>query len=393
MDIVIFIPLLGTIIGAVLGFMFFKNAERFALWGALTGALAGAAGALLFMAPLQFCMFGPEQPPLAVALGFGLVVTGMIAFLAPLRWWARRQQQQIVASAGLFRGALTPWLFLLPTLIILILFLYYPFLDTFRLSTQLISVAAGRSRFICLRNFTDTFSNIEYWGSVLISFGMAGAIVALGMFSALLIAAVAFQPVKGAAIYRTLLIWPYALSPVVAGIIFSLIFNESTGLANYALESVFRFEAGLRWRNDATLAQLTVVLAAVWKMIGFNILFYIAGLQNVSSELREAAAIDGANVAQRFFFITVPQLSPITFFLLITNLTYAFFELFGTIDLMTSGGPTGATTVLIYRIFDLINSGNRIGLAAAQSLLLFMVVIGITALQFFTSGRRVNYGK
>lgn len=140
------------------------------------------------------------------------------------------------------------------------------------------------------------------------------------------------------------------------------------------------------------MAILAVVLASVWKSLGFNILFYIAGLQNVPNDLREAAAIDGANTFQRFWLITVPLLSPITFFLVITNVTYAFFDLFGTIDTMTAGGPVGATTTLIYRIYQQGFTEGRVSYAAAQSVILFLLVIGITYLQFRTTARRVTYG-
>jgi sn-glycerol 3-phosphate transport system permease protein len=142
--------------------------------------------------------------------------------------------------------------------------------------------------------------------------------------------------------------------------------------------------------NDPVQATIAVILASVWKTMGFGILFYIAGLQNVPNDLKEAAAIDGANVVQRFFRITVPLLSPITFFLIITMMSYAFFDIFGTIDLLTTGGPSSATTVMMYKIY--LTGRSDLGLASAQSIVLFLIVIALTGVQFITTGRRVNYG-
>ncbi len=145
------------------------------------------------------------------------------------------------------------------------------------------------------------------------------------------------------------------------------------------------------WLNDPAAAPWAVIIASVWKLIGYNILFYLAGLQNVPKDLLEAAAIDGANAWQRFVSIVIPLLSPITFFLVITSMTYAFFESFGTIDYLTGGGPVGATTTMMYQIYEVGIVNNDLGKAAAQSIILFVMVIGLTVLQFRTTGERVNY--
>jgi sn-glycerol 3-phosphate transport system permease protein len=148
----------------------------------------------------------------------------------------------------------------------------------------------------------------------------------------------------------------------------------------------------LIWQLDPTAARWTVIIASVWKTMGFNILFYIAGLQNVPSDLQEAAAIDGANAVQRFWTVVIPLLSPITFFLIVTNMTYAFFDIFGTIDILTGGGPSQSTSTMIYNIFVTGIQNRNLGAAAAQSIVLFVMVIALTVMQFRVVGRRVNYG-
>ena len=203
------------------------------------------------------------------------------------------------------------------------------------------------------------------------------------------------QKVRGAGIYRTWLIWPYAVSPVVAGVIFQMMFHPQVGPINWLLDTFF----GIRpqWFRDVHLAPWVVIVAAVWNSLGFNVLFYVAGLQNIPSDLLEAAAIDGANRVQRFLRITFPLLSPFTFFLLVTNVTYSFFGIFGAVDTLTQGGPwrqgSGATNVLIYNLYlDAFERQYKIGSAAAQSLILFLLVAGLTLLQFRYVERRVTYG-
>jgi sn-glycerol 3-phosphate transport system permease protein len=343
------------------------------------------------MVPLNFCTFDVDRAADQFWLGIALIGVGMAIGILPVRWLA------IHGLAGLSRGQMTqgvfkskwmPWLFLAPTLIILILFLYNPFLDTFRLSTLLAS--RTRSSFVCLQNFTSLASDTAYLSSVSRTFVFAAIILGGSLSLGLGIALLAFQPVKGASIYRTLLIWPHAISPVVAGVIFRLMFNPNGGVINYITLQLFgvRFD----WLNNPMLASATVIMASIWTLVGFNILFYLAGLQNIPKDLLEAASIDGANAFQRFWNIMLPLLSPIIFFLMITNLTFSFFEIFGTIDYLTEGGPLNATTVMIYNVFDTQRQNLGLGKAAAQSIILFFVVVGLTFLQFRTAERRVNYG-
>lgn len=450
------IPVLFSItalMGALfLGWVFQRHQHP--LWiGAAVGAAVGAAGPLIFMAPLSFCTFGAEIPAVDQIFGGLLFFGGAGIALAVAQWLSRvifdraSNRATTEAVAGVFRThAIVPILLLLPTLIILAVFLYFPALNTFRLSTLLTRLGSPRTIFRCVDNFTRLvevdyrpsngllvlagilvglliyaavayFRNanteraqqwlgyaatlgtivffVEVWEPtyqqiVFNTFVISGAIVVFGLSMALGIAYLAFQPVRGAGIYRTLLIWSYAVSPPVAGIIFAVMFNPAVGLINHILKTI-----GLpqpNWFTDPTLAMVTIILASIWKTLGYNVLFYIAGLQNVSKELLEAAAIDGANAFERFWNITVPSLSPITFFLIITNITYAFFDLFGTIDFLTKGGPAGGTTVMIYEIYQLGIIEGDLGKAAAQSVILFVLVIGVTLFQFRTTGQRVSYG-
>jgi len=394
-----YLPLLVVLAAALAGSGIlayaFTRRGRGALPGGLLGAAGGAIGCLIFMLPLQFCTFEAERTALDLAFGILLIVIGMAAVLWPFNWAARRLTERtpllsVETQPGAFRGRLTPILLLAPTIIILALFLYYPSLDTFRLSTLLVRLGAPRTAFVCVDNFTRLVGDADYGNAIVTTFFMSAAIILISMSLSLLIATMAYQPIRGASVYRTLLIWPYAISPPVAGIIFLLMFNPTGGVINYVLDNLFGVK--LPWLNDPTVAPWAVILASVWKSMGFNILFYIAGLQNIPKDLQESGAIDGANAIQRFFYITFPLLSPITFFLLITNMTYAFFETFGTIDYLTAGGPLDSTTTLMYRIYEVGIQNNDLGKAAAQSIILFAMVIGLTVLQFRSGGQRVTYG-
>jgi sn-glycerol 3-phosphate transport system permease protein len=365
----------------------------------LLGAAGGGLGASLFMVPLEYCTFEEARRPIDHAFGGLLVVAGMLIVLLPTSWIARRLlwRHRAVSDGvhgpthGLFKGWLTPLLFLLPTLTILITFLYYPSLDTLRLSTRLARLGARREAFVCVDNFTRLVELPSYIDSIGRTLFMSAMIVVLSMGLALLVALVAYLPIRGATVYRTLLIWPYGISPAVAGIIFLLMFNPTGGIINHLTNDLLGFKIG--WTNDPAVAPWTIILASVWKSMGFNILFYIAGLQNVPRDLLEAASIDGANVFQRFRNILLPLLSPITFFLIVTNVTYAVFETYATIDYLTpGGGPLQSTTTMMYDVIQLGVANNDLGKAAAQSIVLFMLVIGLTLVQFRVSGRRVTFG-
>jgi len=391
------VMVIAGIIGGMIAAVYFARTQR-RLWvGSALGAVGAALGSQMFIAPLEYCTFEAERPALDQTIGVILIAIGAAIASGLLIWGADRTRggwrQLFTADSqpGAFKGWLTPILLMLPTIAILLLFLYYPALDTLYLSTQTSFLGIPGTIPVCVDNFTvlmkDTGYLRAFGNTALISI----AVVVISMGLSLGIATLAFQPVKGARIYRTLLIWPYAISPAVAGVIFLLLFNPTGGIINYFLGLVGL--PGIQWLNNPTYAPWAVILASVWKSLGFNILFYIAGLQNVPNELKEAAAIDGANLWQRFTRITWPMLSPITFFLLITNTTYAVFETFGTIEYLTpGGGPLQSTETLMYRVFRVGIKENDLGAGAAQSIILFLLVIGLTVLQFRSTGRRVNYG-
>lgn len=393
------IVLLSIALPAIVGAAWLFRGAR-TVTAAVIGAIFGGIGGALFMVPLNYCTFEAERT--GTDVGFGIFLIGLGTLIGVgvgagvNRIVSSGQGLRALTSeqhtAGTFRGTLIPFALLAPTLIILALFLYFPALDNLRLSTLLARLGTDRTAFVCVDNFTRLLDPRQGYGQTLwITFVISFFTVAIGLVLSLLIAYVAYQPIRGANIYRTLLIWPYAISPPVAGIIFGMVFNEASGIMNHLIRS--GGGTPVLWLQDVNIAPWTIIVASVWKSMGFNILFYIAGLQNVPSDLLEAAAIDGANLVQRFRRVIIPLLSPITFFLIITNITYAFFETYGTIDFLTRGGPAGATSTMIYRIVDDGLNQRNLGSAAAQSLVLFSIVIIITLIQFRTSGRRVTYGR
>lgn len=389
------ITALSALAGAGLMALIFRQTARTLMIGALAGAAAGAVGSMIFMVPLNYCTFEPEKKPIDQSFGIFLIVVGVLAAVLLTRGALRAyfQRRRLFAgehTPGAFKHGWLAYLFLTPTIVILLMFLYYPAIDTFGLSTQLVKLGIPRTAFVCVSNFTSLVGDPKYIQALGVTLLMSAAIVFFSLAISLTIAMVAYLPIKGARIYRTFLIWPYAISPVVAGIIFLLIFNPLAGIFNHVFSGIFG--VSIPWLNSPIFAPWAVIIASVWKSLGYNILFYIAGLQNVPTDLIESAAIDGANAWKRFWRIVFPMLSPITFFLLITNTTYAVFETFGTIDALTSGGPLGSTTTLMYRIYNVGFTNNDLGKAAAQSIVLFIMVIGFTLLQFRTTARNVTYG-
>lgn len=434
---------------------------RSRLLGASVGALLGLAGPLTVMLPLGFCTFDGEATTLD--RWFGLVLIAAAGFVAmrlgrtaldPHAAEHRRRQGDDITH-GVFRGnRAVPWLLLAPTLIVLVLFLYWPALRTLRLSTQLARLGAPRRAERCVTNFTELIGPGMPWllmsatlAAVLLSgavwfatrrlantpigptrsrlesaarFGSTlatGAVllavaglwtedyraiftvtmiisigtVAGGLVISLGIAFLAYQPIRFAGVYRTLLVWPYAISPPIVGLLFFVMFDANSGIIEHWLDNLFGL-ALPDYRTNARLAQFVVVLASIWKTLGYNLLFYIAGLQTIPKDQLEAAMLDGAGSWQRFRYVVIPALSPITFFLIVTNLTYAFFETYGTIDYLTSGGPAGATSVAMYEVIQTAIPGRDLGRGAAQSLILFGGVVALTIWQFRSTGRRVSYG-
>lgn len=422
--------------------------------GAAIGAVVGALAPLAVLHPLDYCTFGPEAALVDRVFGWTLVgaATWIAATLAASaldpETRRRRSRSGDDVSHGVFRGhPFLPWLLLAPTLAILVLFLYWPAVRTVQLSTKLVRLGAPRGVDRCVANFTELIGPerpglalgvlvaavaalwlgprlrrrgpgaAERWSGALSALGVAAVLLFLtllwtasyrqvfivtmivsagvvigGLAISLALAVLAYQPVRGGAVYRTLLIWPYAISPPIAGLIFYVMFDPNSGIVEHLLSEWFGF--GLpNYRQSPNLAIAVVVLASIWKTLGYNLLFYIAGLQTVPKDQIEAAMLDGASAWTRFRYVTLPAISPITFFLIVTNLTYAFFETFGTVDYLTAGGPARATTIAMYEIYQVAIPGRDLGRGAAQSLILFLGVIALTVWQFRSTGRRVSYGR
>jgi sn-glycerol 3-phosphate transport system permease protein len=381
-------------------YMFTRAAAGYAVLGVVIGGLVGGVSAQILNYPLSHCSYETGIPDVQYRLG--VVVTAFSAFLLLVPAWTLLGRPKLdTDTKGYFKNRWLPYVLLVPSVFFLSIFLYYPAVTILTQSTTRTIRGAPRGPIdVCLANYVELTESVPYQNSFEITIWITIAIVVMTMSVALLIALLAAQQVRGASIYRTLLVWPYALSPVVMSAIFLNMFRRGdSGIVNWMTEGLFGIQP--EWLTDPQLAQGVVVAVSVWNALGFNILFYIAGLQNVPKDLLEAAAIDGANVFQRFLRITVPMLSPFTFFLLVANITYSFYGIYGVIDVLTSGGPPlgpagvegKATSVLIYSAYDeAFERGAELGFASTQSVVLFLLVALITIIQFRFVERRVTYG-
>ncbi len=282
-----------------------------------------------------------------------------------------------------------PYLLLAPSLITVILFLIIPSIQSIYLSLFRISPFGDRMIYVGLANFINLFANPDYLNSLFRTIIFTVSLVAVGLTVSLGIAMLANQSIKGIGLYRTALFWPYALSPAIAGTIWALLFDPSTGAMTYFIDLVTG--SAPNWMTNGELALMVVIGAATWKMLGYNIIFFLAGLQNIQREILEAARIDGAGSFTRFRQVIFPLLSPVTFFLFIMNSLYGFFEVFGLIDVMTQGGPGNATEVLVYKLYREGFVNLRTGYASAQSIVLFVFVAFLTLFQFRFARRWVFY--
>lgn len=287
-----------------------------------------------------------------------------------------------------FRDRLLPYLLVLPQLVITVVFFLWPASQALYQSLLLEDAFGLKTSFVWFDNFVDLASDEQYLGSFQITAVFSLAVAFLSMSVALVLAVMADRIVKGAATFKTLLIWPYAVAPAVAGVLWYFMFNPSIGINAYVLRGL-----GYNWNHqlDGTDAVIMVVIAAAWKQISYNFLFFLAGLQAIPRSLIEAAAIDGAGPMKRFWTIVFPLLSPTTFFLLVVNVVYAFFDTFGIIHATTDGGPAGATSILVYKVFNDGFVGLNLGSSAAQSVVLMIIVITLTVVQFRYIERRVEY--
>lgn len=287
-----------------------------------------------------------------------------------------------------FNHKTLPYLLLLPQLAITVVFFFWPAGQAMWQAFHLEDPFGLASQFVGLDNFRELFSSADYLESFKVTTVFSVLVAVLGLSISLLLAVMADRVIRGAAIYKTLLIWPYAVATAIAGVLWLFLFSPSVGIL-----AVFLVDMGIAWnpRLSADHAMWLVVLASVWKQISYNFLFFLAGLQSIPRSLIEAAAIDGASPTRRFWTIVFPLLSPTTFFLLVINVIYAFFDTFAIIDIMTQGGPGNSTSILVYKVYNTGFKGLDIGSSAAQSVILMLIVVALTVVQFRYIDRKVNY--
>ena len=292
-------------------------------------------------------------------------------------------ERRVVFSGWLFPAAL-----LLPQLAVTIVFFFWPAAQAMRQSLERQDAFGLSTVFVGADNFLSLFADPDYIGSFAITALFSAAVALLALAPGLLLAVMVDRVVRGAAVYKTVLLLPYAIAPAIAGVLWMFLFNPSIGV----------LAAGLRWLGidwnyllDPPQAVLLVILAAAWKQISYNFLFFLAGLQSIPPSLLEASAIDGAGTRRRFWTIVFPLLAPTSFFLLVVNIVYAFFDTFGVIHNVTQGGPGKATEILVYKVWYDGIVGLDLGGSAAQSVVLMAIVITLTAIQFRFIERRVHY--
>lgn len=285
-----------------------------------------------------------------------------------------------------------PYLLVLPSLAVIVVFLIYPFAQSVWGSFFITSFFGDKKLFVGLENYLELFRSPDYLQSVVVTLYFSAFVVVLGLAASLGIALLLNQRIGGLGLYQIALVWTYSISPAVAGVIWALLFAPATGLIPWLVGLVMPGYT-LNWMTNGSLALLVVSLAATWKMLGYNIVFFLAGLQNIPEELIDAARVDGAGPWLSFRYITLPMLSPTTTFLLFMNMLYAFFQVFGLIDIMTQGGPGDATNLLVYNLyrdaFIHLNSGR----ANAQSVIIFVVIAVAAMVQLRAATKKAVYAR
>lgn len=288
----------------------------------------------------------------------------------------------------LFRSAWLPWLLLAPQLIVISVFFFWPAAQALLQSFQLQDAFGLSKEWVGLDNFKNLFSDEAYLESFKTTAFFSIMVAVLGISLSLMLAVFADRIIKGALFYKTLLILPYAVAPAVAGVLWIFMFSPTLGVVAYALSSI-----GIDWNHllNSSHAMTLIIMAAVWKQISYNFLFFLAGLQSIPKSLIEAAAIDGARPWRRFWSIQFPLLSPTTFFLLVINVVYAFFDTFAIVDASTQGGPGRDTLILVYKVYTDGFKNGDLGGSAAQSVVLMVIVIALTVVQFRYVEKKVQY--
>jgi sn-glycerol 3-phosphate transport system permease protein len=287
-----------------------------------------------------------------------------------------------------FRKKILPYFLVAPQIVITIVFFIWPASQALYQSVLQEDAFGTSASFVWLNNFIDLFGSQEYLHSFYVTLVFSSSVAGLALTVALLLAVMADRAIRSATAYKTLIIWPYAVAPVVAGVLWYFLFNPTVGLMTFFLRKV-----GVNWNHtlNGGQAMTLVIIASAWREVSYNFLFFLAGLQAIPHSFIEAAAIDGAGPWRRFWTIVFPLLSPTAFFLIVVNIVYAFFDTFGVIHALTRGGPNYATNILVYKTFNDGFINLDLGGSAAQSVILMLVVIALTVIQFRFIERKVHY--
>jgi sn-glycerol 3-phosphate transport system permease protein len=293
-----------------------------------------------------------------------------------------------VEKRAFFRSSWLPWVLIAPQVVVIALFFFWPAAQALLQSVQQTDAFGTSIEWVGLDNFRNLWNDDTYLASFYTTAIFSSLVSLAGLSVSLLLAVFADRIVSGALAFKTLLIWPYAVAPAVAGVLWLFMFAPSVGVVSYWLRAL-----GVDWNHllNGTHAMMLVVMAAVWKQISYNFLFFLAGLQSIPKSLIEAAAIDGAGPWRRFWTIVFPLLSPTTFFLLVINIVYAFFDTFAIIDAATQGGPGKDTAILVYKVYFDGFKAMDLGGSAAQSVVLMVIVVALTVVQFRFVEKKVNY--
>ncbi|KKZ85248.1 glycerol-3-phosphate transporter permease [Rhizobium phaseoli] len=287
-----------------------------------------------------------------------------------------------------FPNRILPYLLIAPQLLITVGFFLWPAATAFWQSFLRQDAFGFKTNFVWFQNYRRLFADPLYMDAFGHTLVFALLVTVLSTAIALILAAAAMRVLRTSRLYSTLLIWPYAVAPAIAGILWWFMFNPSIGIVAYMLRSL-----GVSWNHlvNPNDAMVLIVIAATWKQISYNFLFFLAALQSVPRSLQEAGAIDGAGPVKRFWTIVFPLISPTTFYLVVINIVYAMFDTFGIVHATTQGGPARATEILVYKVYFDGFIGLNLGSSAAQSVILMIIVIALTAIQFRFIERRVQY--
>ena len=287
-----------------------------------------------------------------------------------------------------FNNRLLPYLLVAPQIIITLVFFFWPSGQMLFQSVVTEDAFGGNTKFVWFENFIHLFNDAGYADSVRLTLLFSFLVAAIGLAVSLLLAVMADRIIRGATVYKAILVWPYAVAPAIAGVLWGFLFNPSVGTVSWMLKAI---GIDFNYVTNGRQALMLIIIAAVWNQVSYNFLFFLAGLQSIPKSLIEAAAIDGAGPGRRFWDIAFPLLSPTGFFLLVVNIIYAFFGTFGVVASLTQGGPGQATNILVYKVWNDGFRGQDLGGSAAQSAILMVVVILATVIQFRFIERRVHY--